>query len=110
MAIPQIQPGSQEDLQRWFQQQLEASPVQFDEKSLNYEGNTPYDILYYRLQDKAARHWQENYGFVPTPGQLYKAFFGAQFACFHNDHKNPRRWQRKIQCWLTFITVSLRGH
>ncbi|HHJ39645.1 MAG: hypothetical protein AXA67_10050 [Methylothermaceae bacteria B42] len=109
MANLQIQPGSQEDLRRWFQQQLEASPVQYEETPLNYEGNTPYDILYYRLQEKAARYWQETYGFVPTPGQLYKAFFGAQFDRFHTNQKSYRHWRRKIQCWFAFLTISLWG-
>jgi hypothetical protein len=103
-------PGSPEELCRWFRRRLQRDGLRLDRMDLSYDGNTPYDLLFYRLQLEAARHWRETYGFEPTPGQLSKAFFMAEFERFRSSHPPLFRIWRKLKCWLGFFLLSTRGH
>lgn len=87
-------------LTAWFKEQLERSDVQFGDEPMSYEANTLYDVQCYRLQQEAAQHWQAVYGFVPTPGQLMKAFFGAEYERFHQAKLDRQPWPRRFgrQC------------
>lgn len=110
MAKHQVQPGSFEDLRLWFQQRLKDSAVQYQDQYHPYDGNTPYDLLYYQLQNEAAHYWQEHFGFAPTPGQISKAFFAAQFHRFRDQRRfNLSRKLRKLKCWLRFMALSVSG-
>lgn len=109
MHRPPIEPGSLEELCRWFQLRLQQDKVRFDRTDLSYDGNTPYDLLFYRLQAEAARHWRETYGFEPTPGQLSNAFFAAEFERFRDSHLPFWRQLRKLKCWLRFFLLSIWG-
>ncbi|GAB4364492.1 MAG: hypothetical protein ACPW60_15230 [Methylohalobius sp. ZOD2] len=110
MRNSSVEPGSLDELRLWFQHRLHRGGVRFDRSGLSYDGNTPYDLLYYRLQKEAARHWRKTYGFEPTPGQLSNAFFKAEFERFRSRHPPFRRWHRKMKCWLSFTLLSWWGH
>lgn len=87
------------DLTSWFQDKLEHSDVHWDDEPLSYDGNTPYDIQFYRLQTEAAQFWQERYGYTPTPGQLMQSFFGAEYLRSRQRRLASRSWREKIQTW-----------
>ncbi|MCX8049314.1 MAG: hypothetical protein N3A55_06605 [Methylohalobius sp.] len=99
-----------EELRKWFQHRLEQDKVWFDPNRLSYDGNTPYDLLCYRLQAEAARYWRETYGFEPTPGQLSQAFFMAEYERFQAVHPKLYRTWRKLKCWFGFLLLASRGH
>ncbi len=109
MRKPSVEAGSLEELCRWFQRRLQQDGVRFDRMDLSYDGDTPYDWLFYRLQTEAARHWRKTYGFEPTPGQLQSAFFTAEFKRFRGSHPPFWRSFRKLKCWLGFLFLSIRG-
>lgn len=87
----------QEELTDWFNQRLACSDVQFGDEPLSYESNTLYDVQFYRLQKEAAEHWQCQYGFVPTPGQLMHGFFGAEYKRFRQAKLDSSPWTRKLK-------------
>ncbi len=109
MRKPSVKPGSLEELCLWFQRRLQQDGIRFDQRDLSYDGNTPYDLLFYRLQTEAMRHWRKTYGFEPTPGQLQSAFFTAEFKRFRGSHPPFWRSFRKLKCWLGFLLLSIRG-
>ncbi|GAB6067039.1 hypothetical protein JCM13664_03570 [Methylothermus subterraneus] len=101
-------PGLPEELRRWFKRRLKQERASLGVE-LSYEGNTPYDLLFYRLVQEAASHWQRRYGFSPTPEQLSRAFFEAEFERFRAGHPPFFRRLRKLKRWLEFFWLSLRG-
>lgn len=101
--------GSPEELCRWFRRRLQQDSLQLDRVDLSYDGNTSYDLLFYRLQSEAARYWRTTYGFEPTPGQLSRAFFTAEFERFRSSHPPLQRSFRKLKCWLRFLFLSICG-
>lgn len=95
------------ELTRWFIDRLDQDPLRFDDEPLSYDGNTPYDIRFYELQQQAAHYWQHHYSFQPTPGQLMKGFFGAEFERFRRQRLAKRPWWSKIQTWCRGSAASL---
>lgn len=87
------------DLTSWFQEKLEQSDIRWEDDPLSYDGNTPYDIQFYRLQAEAATFWQERYGYTPTPGQLMQGFFGAEYLRSRQRRLASRSWRDKLQTW-----------
>lgn len=88
-----------EQLTFWFIDRLDRSNIQLENEPLSYDGNTPYDVQFYQLQTEAAHHWQKQYGYVPTPGQLMKGFFGAEFERSRRLRLANRTWLGKLQAW-----------
>ncbi len=64
---------------------------------LSYEGDTPFDLLYYRLQEEAARDFQRRYGYLPPLGRIHRAFFAAQWAHIHRPYGSLSR--RLLRLW-----------
>jgi hypothetical protein len=102
-------PGSLEELRLWFQKRLEQEGLRIEQVTLSYDGDTLYDVIFYRLQSEAASYWRKTYGFEPTPGQLSRAFFLAEFERFRSRHPPYWRQFRKLKCWLKFLFLSLWG-
>lgn len=84
------------ELTAWFQQRLSQSAVQFGDGPMSYDGNSRYDLQFHRLQRECAAHWARQHGFVPTPGQMMQAFFGAEFERFRAAHRADRSWWRRL--------------
>ena len=90
-------PCMAEELTVWFKQRLAGSDVQFGDEPMSYKANTQYDIQFYRLQKEAADHWQHQYGFVPTPGQLMQGFFNAEYERFRQAKLDSLPWTEKFK-------------
>jgi len=97
-----------EQLTLWFMDKLDRSSIQFDHEPLSYDGNTPYDVQFYQLQTEVARYWQSQYGYVPTPGQLMKGFFGAEFERSRRERLANRSWLEKLLGWYAGSVSSRR--
>jgi hypothetical protein len=95
-----------QELTLWFIDQLDQSNVRFEDEPVSYDGNTPYDVQFYKLQTEAARYWQDRYGFVPTPGQLMKGFFDAEFARSRRLRLANRSWLERLQDWYAASIAS----
>ena len=66
------------ELTAWFRRRLDELSIHFDDEPLSYDANTAYDIAFivsWRKPDA----WLARHGYTPTPGQLTKAFFNAEF-------------------------------
>lgn len=90
-------PCVEEELTVWFKQRLARADVQFGDEPMSYEANTQYDVQFYRLQQEAAAHWQNRYGFAPTPGQLMQGFFGAEYERFRQAKLDRQPWTNKLR-------------
>lgn len=86
-------------LTAWFMAKLDEENIQFEDEPMSYDGSSQYDARFYQLQSEAARFWQRQYGFVPTPGQLMKGFFGAEFERSRRMRLANRTWLQKLQEW-----------
>lgn len=95
-----------QDLTLWFIDKLDQSSIRFEDEPMSYDGNTPYDVQFYKLQAEAARYWQNRYGFVPTPGQLLKGFFSAEFERSRRMRLANRGWLGRLQNWYTASVAS----
>ena len=84
---------------RWFIERLDREEVRFGDEPLSYDGNTRYDIRCYRLQKEAAEHWMVHWGFEPTPGQIMKGFFGAEFERFRRQKMASLPWWVRLRNW-----------
>jgi hypothetical protein len=89
------------ELTVWFKDRLDQADLHWDDEPLSYDGNTQYDVLFYRLQTEAAQYWQAKYGFQPTPGQLMKGFFGAEFERARQQRLARRGWKEKFHDWCS---------
>jgi hypothetical protein len=89
------------ELALWFRDRLNEGNIHFDAEPLSYEANTDYDLAFYRLQAEARRDWLNRYGYAPTPGQLTRAFFDAEFERFQTARSSRRaRLARFLGRWL----------
>jgi hypothetical protein len=86
-------------LTAWFTDRLDQADLHWEDEPLSYDGNTQYDVLFYRLQTEAAQYWQSHYGYVPTPGQLMKGFFGAEFERSQRRRMSALNWRQRIRDW-----------
>jgi hypothetical protein len=87
-------------LTAWFRERLDQLDLRLDGEALSYDSNTAYDRTFYKLQEEAAQHWQRVHGFTPTPGQLAKAFFAAEFERFRAHRLASRGNVIKLKDWL----------
>lgn len=85
-----------EELTRYFIRRLDELDIRVEDEELSYDCNTPYDFVYFRLLSDAAVHWQKRYGFTPTPGQLTKAFFGAEYERARRERLAKLGWVAKL--------------
>lgn len=85
-----------DELLRWFVRRLDELEISVDDEELTYECQSDYDFLFYRLQGDAERFWERNFGYRPTPGQLTKAFFGAEYERARRDRLARRSWAAKL--------------
>jgi hypothetical protein len=98
-----------EELTRWFKGRLSESTVQFGDEPMSYEGNTAYDIQFYRLQKEAAEYWLKAYGFMPTPGQLMQGYFGAEYERFQKAKFDSLPWTDRLKWRLGNMVQRSRG-
>lgn len=85
-----------EELTRWFIRRLDEFDVSIEDEELSYDCNSAYDFLYFRLQADAVAYADKHLGFTPTPGQLNKAFFGAEYERARRDRLARRSWVAKF--------------
>jgi hypothetical protein len=85
-----------DELIRYFIRRLDELDVRIEDEDLSYDCNTPYDYVFFRLQADAQIHWEKHYGYVPTPGQLSNAFFGAEFERSRRDRLAKLSWVAKL--------------
>ncbi|WP_139558624.1 hypothetical protein [Methylotetracoccus oryzae] len=85
-----------DELTRYFIRRLDELDVRVEDDELSYDCNTPYDYMYFRLLSDAQVHWQKHFGFVPTPGELTKAFFGAEYERSKRDRLAKLSWVAKL--------------
>ncbi|MGX2042134.1 hypothetical protein ACWJKU_18705 [Methylocaldum sp. MU1018] len=88
------------ELTAWFRQRLDELSIRFDDEPFNYEANTAYDIAFYRLLAEARDAWLARHGYTPTPGQLTKAFFNAEFERSRENRLARRNWLSRAICRL----------
>lgn len=85
-----------EELTRWFIRRLDELEVNVDDEELSYDCNSAYDFLFFRLQCDAQNYAERHLGFVPTPGQLSRSFFGAEYERSRRDRLAKRSWVLKF--------------
>jgi len=88
------------ELTAWFRRRLDELKIHFDDEPLSYEANTAYDIAFYRLLAEARDAWLARHGYTPTPGQLTKAFFNAEFERSRDERLAKRNWLSRAICRL----------
>jgi len=96
-----INPHKEDTLILWFREALEAAGPAADWQSqiMDYDNGSDYDRLCAQLIQRADQVWRLKYGIAPTPGQLQKALWAAEFARSREQRQQqpaPRWWQR----WL----------
>jgi hypothetical protein len=67
-----------------------------EDEAFSYDCNTSYDYLFFRLVADAQVHWEKHYGYVPSPGALSKAFFGAEYERARRDRQARLGWVARI--------------
>jgi hypothetical protein len=95
-----------EALTRWFIRRLDELEVSVEDEELSYDCNSAYDFLYFRLQADALAYADKRLGVTPTPGQLNKAFFGAEYERARRDRLARRSWVAKFN---DFVVRHCRG-
>jgi len=85
-----------DELTRYFIRRLDELDVHIEDEDLSYDCNTPYDYVYFRLMADAQVHWEKHHGHVPSPGQLTKAFFGAEYERSKRDRLAKLSWVAKL--------------
>ncbi|MFO1419326.1 MAG: hypothetical protein U1E83_11760 [Methylotetracoccus sp.] len=85
-----------DELLRWFIRRLDELDVGVDDETLSYDCNTAYDYMFFRLQAEAQSYWETEHGHVPTPGELTKAFFGAEYERARRDRLAKSSWVAKF--------------
>lgn len=89
-----------EELTRWFIRRLDELKIRVEDETLSYDCNTAYDFLFYRLQADAQSHFSQTYGYLPSPGQLTAAFFGAEYERARRDRLAQRSWVAKFSDFI----------
>jgi len=102
MVCEEVDEGQMTDeLIRWFIRRLDDVNVRLEDEAMSYDCNTSYDYLFFRLQADAKAYWEKHYGYAPSPGQLTKAFFGAEYERSRRDRLAKRSWVVKFSdYWL----------
>lgn len=85
-----------DELTRYFIRRLDELDVRIEDEELSYDCNTPYDYMFYRLVSDAQVHWAKHHGYVPSPGQMSKAFFGAEYERSRRDRLAKLGWVAKL--------------
>lgn len=99
------------ELTAWFRRRLDELRIRFDDEPLSYEANTAYDIAFYRLLAEARDAWLARHGYTPTPGQLTKAFFNAEFERSREQRLARRNWlSRTIRRLFPFGSSGKPDH
>lgn len=88
------------ELIRWFIRRLDELDVSIEDEELSYDYNTAYDFLFLRLQAEAQAYAEDRFGYVPTSGQLAKAFFGAEYERSRRDRLARRSWVAKFSDFI----------
>lgn len=89
-----------DELTRWFIRRLDELDIRVEDEAWSYDGNSDYDALFFRLQADARCHWERVYGVQPSPGELTKAFFGAEYERTRRDRLAQRSWVAKFSDYL----------
>lgn len=85
-----------DELTRWFIRRLDELKIRVEDEELSYDCNTHYDCVFFRLQDDARSFCENAYGVSPSPGELTKAFFGAEYERARRDRLAQRSWVAKF--------------
>ncbi|MCU0735191.1 MAG: hypothetical protein MUF20_06665 [Methylotetracoccus sp.] len=89
-----------DELTRWFIRRLDEMKIRLEDEVLSYDCNTAYDYVFFRLQADAQEYCEKTYGYLPSPGQLTTAFFGAEYERARRDRLAQRSWVAKFSDFI----------